>query len=74
MATFGEKLRKLRKRHSLTQMQLAEQLGYQTHSTVVLLEKGKIQPTGDLLIKLNQLFGVSADQMLFDHLELDEAE
>lgn len=68
---FGEKLRTLRKRHGLTQRELADQLGYADHSHVTFVENGKRNPTAELVLKVSQLFNVSADVLIRDDLELD---
>jgi len=71
MPTFGEKLRKLRTKHDLTQRELTEQLGYANHAMIALLEQGKRQPTAELLLKLMALFNVSADQLIRDDLDVE---
>ena len=71
MKRFGEKLRILRERRSLTVRQLASLLGINSHSHIVGLETGKHYPSIELIVKIADLFEVSTDQLLRDELELD---
>jgi len=73
MPTFGEKLRFLRKRAKLTQRELAEQLGDMDQSFIALLEHGKRNPTVEIVLKVANLFHISADQLIRDELTLDHA-
>jgi transcriptional regulator with XRE-family HTH domain len=73
MPTFGEKLRTLRKRAKLTQQELAEQLGYTDQSFIALVERGKRNPTVEMVLKVSNLFHVTADQLIRDELELDSS-
>ena len=70
MGKFGEKLRVLRKQRKMTLQQLAGALGYTTHSYLSEIESGKKQPTIDLVLGVAQLFDVTTDELLKDHLEL----
>jgi transcriptional regulator with XRE-family HTH domain len=72
MPTFGEKLRFLRKRAKLTQRELAEQLGDMDQSFIALLERGKRNPTVEIVLKVSNLFRVTADQLIRDELTLDD--
>jgi transcriptional regulator with XRE-family HTH domain len=61
---FTQRLAELRKRHSLTQQQLADRIGMH----VVQLrryEAGTSQPTLDVIRKLATVLQVSADMLLF---------
>jgi len=71
MSTFGEKLRFLRQRAGLTQRQLAERLGYTDHSHIALIEQNKRNPTVELVLKVSDMFHVTADQLIRDSLPLD---
>jgi transcriptional regulator with XRE-family HTH domain len=73
MQRFGEKLRTLRTRHGLTLRDLAAELGYTNYGHISLIETGKRAPTAELVLKVSLHFGVSADVLLRDDLELDEA-
>ena len=69
-ARFGEKLRTLRTRRSLTLIQLSEQLGYKAHGYLSEIESGKKPPTAVLVLKVSRLFNVSADSLLKDEIEI----
>ncbi|HEU4324994.1 MAG TPA: helix-turn-helix transcriptional regulator [Roseiflexaceae bacterium] len=71
MPTFGEKLRKLRLAHGLTQEELAEQLGFSAHNIIGMMENGKRNPTIELLLKLMPMFNVTADQLIRDDLDVE---
>jgi transcriptional regulator with XRE-family HTH domain len=68
---FGEKVRSLRQRQGMTQRELAAVLGLAAHSYINALETGKKKPTIELVVQIAQLFQVTTDQLLWDHLELD---
>jgi transcriptional regulator with XRE-family HTH domain len=70
MQRFGEKLRTLRERQSMTQWNLADRLGI-SQSYVYKLETGQKKPNIDMLMKIADLFGVSLDQLARDDLEVD---
>jgi transcriptional regulator with XRE-family HTH domain len=70
MDRFGEKLAVLRQQQSLTLRQLGEMLGVH-HTFISQLEKGKTTPNARMIIKIADIFGVSADQLMRDELELD---
>jgi len=71
MQRFGDKLRILRTQHNLTLRELAVQLGYTTHGYVNAVEKGRKKPSLDFVLKVAQLFSVTADQLLRDDLEVE---
>jgi transcriptional regulator with XRE-family HTH domain len=68
---FGEKLRALRERHRISPVDLAHAFGYTSTSQIYYLETSKRSPTGDLILKVSKFFGVSADVLIDDALELD---
>ncbi len=70
MKRFGEKLGKLRKRHGLTQKEVAEFLVVH-RSHVTRIESGEKIPHAEMIIKIAHLFKVSADLLMMDELELD---
>lgn len=74
MRRFGEKVRTLRLRHGLTLRQLAEALGYESHGFISDIEFGRKQPTGEFLLRVSRLFGVSMDRLGKDELDLDDTE
>ena len=71
MRRLGEKLRTLRKHHHMTLIDLAEALGYASHGYLSLIETGKKKPSAEFVLKVAQLFNISADQLLRDDLEID---
>lgn len=70
---FGEKLRTLRTQKHMTQRELATALGYIAQSHIWAVETGKKLPTAELVLKVSLYFNVSADLLLRDDLELDNA-
>lgn len=63
MATFGERLRALRVKHSLRQKDVAERLGI-SESAYGYYEQGRREPSQEVLIKLAEIFDVSIDYLL----------
>lgn len=70
MAKFGEKLHQLRQQRGLTLQQVSEYLGVST-THIWNLENGHKSPNVALVIKLSDLFGVTADQLIRDELEVE---
>jgi len=70
MKRIGEKLYKLRQRHNMTARELAEKL-QTSHTQILRIEKGMRQPSGDLILRMAQFFGVSLDQLMQDEMEID---
>ncbi len=66
---FGEKLRTLRQQCGLTQSQLSDMLGVR-QTYVWKLEHGQKTPNVAMVVKIAQLFNVSADQLIMDDFEL----
>lgn len=72
MKRFGEKLRTLRQNRAWTQQELATKLGAgRIH--ISNLEHNKKAPSVEMVIKVSDLFGVSADVLIRDELNLDES-
>ena len=67
---FGEKLRQLREDAGLTQVVLAERLGYKNYGSISLLETGTKKPTAELVLRIARMFGVTTDALLKDELQL----
>ena len=65
---FKKREKELREKHKLTMEQLAEKLGI-TKSRVNMWENTGTVPRQDVLIKLSQLYGVSADYLLGNTIE-----
>jgi len=70
MKRIGEKLYFLRTQQGLTTRQLAEHLGT-SNAQISRIENGLRQPTGDLILKMAQFFGVQLEKLMIDELELD---
>lgn len=64
--SIGENIRKLRKAHKLTQVQLAEKIG--TRQKVIAdYETAKSKPPRDRLLTLAKFFGVVAEELIGDN-------
>lgn len=61
---FSERLKMLRKRHGLTQKQLAERLNVDTSTIGKYEGKSNIIPSDDIKSKMADLFGVSVDYLM----------
>ena len=70
MKRFGEKLRMLRQRNQLTLRELGDRLAV-SNTFVLSIEQGKKSPNAEMIIKIADVFGVTADQLMRDELELD---
>jgi len=60
---FGARLERARKRHGLTQIELAGLIG-QKQANYWKLESGSVSPRGDTIYSLCRALGVSADYLL----------
>lgn len=65
---FHTKLRHLRHRQSITQAQLAGQLGLTSHTHISHLESGRKSPSLDLVLRVARYFGVTTDYLLRDSI------
>ena len=63
--SMGSKLAQARRKHNLTQEQLAEQLGV-TRQAVSRWESDAAYPETDKIVRVSQLLGVSCDWLLRD--------
>ena len=61
---YGHIIRALRKQRKMTQKELADLLGFDSSSSVAMLEKEVRGPSADILLKLSEIFGVSTDYIL----------
>lgn len=61
---FHERLRDLRASRKLTQKELAEKLGLTNTSTISKYESGETKPSVEIIDKLADLFGVTADYLM----------
>ena len=65
---LGEKIKALRKRRSLSQEELSSEIGINSNH-LSRLERGKFQPSVDVLKRLSKTFDVSIDYLLSDDEE-----
>ncbi len=63
----------LRDQHGITMVQLADLLGYSTHSYISEIEAGKKMPTVEFVLAVSKMFDVSIDSLMKDELELPRA-
>lgn len=56
----------------MTLKEMAAALGFTSHSYASEIERGKKQPTTEMIIQIADLFGVTVDQLVRDEMELDE--
>jgi transcriptional regulator with XRE-family HTH domain len=71
---FGEKLRKLRLKSSLSQVELARHLGLSSHSHLSNIEVGRRTASLEVIMRVAYWFGVSTDYLLRDSISLDQVE
>lgn len=69
MEKFGQKLRYLRKQRGYTLRELAPMLGIH-YTQLNNIEHDTRQPSADLVLKVVEIFEVSADQLIKDNLEV----
>lgn len=58
MFNLGNRVKELRKKHNMTQQELAEAISMRQES-VARIEKGKHQPSYDAILKICDAFGIS---------------
>lgn len=68
---FGEKLRVLRHRHKLTQLEVARALSLSSHGHITNVEAGRRTPSVDLALRVAALFHVPLDFLLQDRIDPD---
>ncbi|CAI6302107.1 XRE family transcriptional regulator [Bacillus subtilis] len=61
--TLGTRLRELRQKHKLSQVDLAEKLNL-NRSSIANYEAGRIMPPGDILMQIADAFEVTTDYLL----------
>lgn len=69
--SFAAKLRYLRKKHQVTQAELAQQLALRTQAHVSLLEIGRSEPSIERVLQIADIFGVSTDYLLRAGLSIE---
>lgn len=72
MQRFGEKLRALRKRHKMSQQQVATALGIKSNAFISEIETGKRKPSLEFVLSIAELFDVTPNHLLLDDVELDD--
>lgn len=70
LVKIGQKIAEMRKKHHMTQNDLAETL-FVTHQAISKWENGKSIPNLEILYELTKLFNITIDYLLDDN-ELDE--
>jgi transcriptional regulator with XRE-family HTH domain len=71
---FGEKLRKLRLKSSLSQVELARHLGLSSHSHLSNIEIGRRTASLEVILRVAYWFGVSTDYLLQNSIDVDQVE
>lgn len=66
LGPFAARLRHLRRRHNLTQLELAHRLGLARHGYISNLEASRKSPSLELVVRIASLFGVTTDYLLRD--------
>lgn len=66
---FGENLRRLRRQHGMTQVQLAEHLDHLSQAAISAFELGDKTPSITIVLRCADLFGVRTDDLLVDAAE-----
>ena len=62
--TMGTRIKELRQKSGLTQMQLSEKI-FTSESYIALIESNKRNPSMDIICKLADCFNVSSDYLLY---------
>ena len=60
---FSTNMRELRKKHELTQTELAQKL-HLSRTAISNYEKGKMQPSIETIIQISEIFNISIDKLL----------
>lgn len=68
----GQRIRMLRKKRDMTQLQLAEYLNYTTERQLQRIERGETGCSIDKLMEIAQILGTSTDYLLFGKELKDE--
>lgn len=61
---FGNRLKQVRIENELTQAELAKKLGIST-SAIGMYEQNRREPAADIILKILDIFGLSADWLLY---------
>lgn len=68
--SMGERIKKLRREHNLTQHQLGEMLGVRT-SAISMYEKDQRSANYEIIIKLSEIFNCSLDFLIKGEEDID---
>lgn len=68
---FGEKLRKARLEHGLTQGELAQRLGLASHSHIAKLEANEDAPSLNLAVRVARILQISTEYLLRDTMHIE---
>jgi len=68
---FSNNLRFLRKKHNMSQEDLANKLGYKSFTTIQKWESGVSEPSVSVVKQIAEIFGVSMDQITNDDLSVE---
>lgn len=60
----GERIREIRKQKELTLKEMSGRLNY-SFAYISDIERGKVEPSREFLMRLNEIFGVSSDYILY---------
>lgn len=69
---LAEKLRHIRHKRQMTQVELGEQLGLASHAHIANLEAGRDVPSLEVVIRIACLLGVSMDYLLRDSIPVED--
>jgi transcriptional regulator with XRE-family HTH domain len=71
---YSKRIKELREKMGLTQIEFGKKLGY-SNAYIADLERGEKKPSRNFLEKLNEIFGISADYILYgDQNQIDKTE
>jgi transcriptional regulator with XRE-family HTH domain len=71
---LGPKVKHLRRQREMSQTELAHRVGLQTQSHISYLERGRKEPSLDLVIRVADFFGVRINYLLCDDIPIDAAD
>lgn len=74
MPLYASNLAYLRKKHNMTQQDVAELIGLKDKSSISLIEDGKTEPSISQFSKLADFFGVTIDQLVKEDLTQEVSE
>jgi transcriptional regulator with XRE-family HTH domain len=69
---FGTKLRYIRRKHGITQSELASRIGLQAHVYISQLEAERISPSLGIVLRCARSFRITTDYLLRDTLTIEQ--